>query len=151
MPEKGFCFRESFLLKFKTRVKVNLGRSHAFVPKPQSEDRTINARLKQSHRGAVPKNARRDTFVFEGRTVLTWRAYFYGTKSPHKFRASATGRTRLMSMNDYAVKTCSHWKASLDAINLDSVHTSPRSGPGVDRISLSANAGRRRHHPAFWR
>ena len=59
-------------------MKVNLSRIHSFVPKPQSNNRTINARLKQIHRGAVPKNVRRDTFVLERRTMLTCRGHMLG-------------------------------------------------------------------------
>src|SRR6266516_3043285 len=75
---EGFCFRESLLFEFKARMKVNLSRIHSFVSEPQSDNRTINARLKQIHRGAVPKNVRRDTFALERRTVLTCRGHVLG-------------------------------------------------------------------------
>src|SRR5262249_26300665 len=78
--------------------------------------------------------------------------YFYGTKFLKEFRARAARTSKVPAdFIWHAAKICSFWKRSLNANVPAFVRTSPQSDPGVDRISVSANASQRRHHLAYGR
>jgi integrase len=55
--------REGLLLELETGVQIHLGGVHRLVPKPQRDDRTVDATVQQRHRGAVAQDMRRDPFA----------------------------------------------------------------------------------------